>query len=37
MDPVGQAMMGLSVLLIVLAAAIPAIQQRRAKKNEKAN
>ena len=36
MDPVGQLMMGLSVLLVVLAAAIPAIQQRRAKNKEEA-
>ena len=36
MDPVGQLMIGLSVLLVVLAAAIPTIQQRRAKNKEEA-
>lgn len=37
MDPVGALMMSLSVLLIVLAIVIPAIQRRRAKRKEQAS
>lgn len=34
MDPVGIIMMGASVLLVVLAMVIPAIQRRRTKKEQ---
>lgn len=31
MDPIGLAVMGVTILLVIAAAAIPAIQQRRQK------
>ena len=37
MDPVGQLMLSLSVLLVILAVLIPAIQRRRTKRKESTN
>ncbi len=34
MDPIGSLMMGLAILLIILAIAIPAMQRRNQKKEE---